>query len=308
MVEEKKGYRIKGNQKGRTDWVKKRVETHERELRSYEKETRTYEDGRKGIPIKEERSEKKRENSEWGFWKKYGEGYATRVTEWKKGVLQKKSLGKTKGKNVSWDRSNYLDGGKMERNERRSLKQNRRYVRSKEKRRRKEESANQVERRSEESKEPSEETRETWKANPRRQRGYEERPNWEKRDGKKGEGKKSVSGRWGENQINMRRIWMKFEKERDGEITRRRKRGKVVHGYEETDKDWGKLVKREEDRKERETRRSGTNRVRNRLEKEKRRRTLQQKIDWRKIRVKIWSPHGKRRRRYGKRDGETEKG
>lgn len=302
LVEEKNGYRKKGNQKGRTDWVKKRVGDHERELRSYEKETRTYEEGRKGRGIQEERSATKREKDgfeEWGFWKRYGEGDETKVTEWKKGILQKKSLGKGKKRSEPWDRSNYIHG---ERNERRRLKQNRRTVRIKEKRSRKDYPANQVERKSEES---AHEREKTWKKNPRRERGYEERQNGEKRDGKN-RGKGIRKGRWGENQRNIRRIWTEFGKERDGEITRRRKRGKVVHGYEETEKDWGKLVKREEDQKERETRRSGKTRVGNRLEKEKRRRNIQQKIDWRKRRVKIWSPHGKRRRRYGRRK-ETEK-
>jgi len=310
LVNDKKGYRIKGNQKGRKDWVKKRVDENERELRTYEKGRQTYEkerrsmddsmeieEGAKENQNQEVRREKK-ENEEWGFWKRYEKGDATRVSEWKKGVLQKKNLGK--GRNESWDRSTYLDEEKSERKERRRLKQKRRYVRIKEKRGRKQYDGNQVNRSSVDGKKEGK----IWKINPRRKRGYEERQNGEKRKRVKNRESGNQRRRWSENQRIKRRIWTEFGKERDGEITRRRKRGKVVHGYEETEKDWGKLVKREEKKKERETRRSGTIGQKggyggSRME--KRRSTLEKKIDWRKTRVKIWSPHGKRRRRYGRR-------
>jgi hypothetical protein len=294
--------------------MKERVNEHERELRYYERKPHEYaERFGEGEGKTDQRLETKtvleehaespkssEEESEWGFWKTYEAADAKRVLEWKKGILQKKQLGNQKM--LPWDRSSYLEK-EFELNQRRRLKQNRRYIREKEKRERQESHPLNMEEVS--SVHPQVERPRDRRKEGRRQRGYEDLQNPERRDSSR---VKDFGIQSKVNPVQTQRIWAQVGKSMDGEFTvRTGEEGKVQYGFSKKNLDKGKRERVQEEIEEREEQRLDPDVNASRKEernqeitrKAKRRKYLREKQESRQKRELVWTPFGKRMRVHG---------
>lgn len=310
------GYRVKENQVERIPWLKARVKAHERELRYYERKPKTYVEVLEGREKGSGETKKEREEvrshekgstsenaEEWGFWKTYEIGDEKRVLEWKKGILQKKQLGNRDG--LGWDRSTYVEGPSGL-NRRRSLTQNRRYLREKEKRERQERET--TKRKDFVSSHPRSERSAERKQEKRRGRGYEDLQNPEKRDRSRRNPEEITEGRDWVNPVQRQRVWEELGNTMEGEFTANLvEEGKIHYGFTKKTVEKGKRERVREEREGREEQRQDPERSSVRKEerhqektrKAKRRKALMEKEESRKKKEWIWTPFGKRLRVHG---------
>lgn len=307
---------MKENQVERIPWLKARVKAHERELRYYERKPKTYVEVLEGREKEGEETKKEREKGgriekgstsekagDWGFWKTYEVGDEKRVLEWKKGILQKKQLGNRDG--LGWDRSTYVEG-QNGLNQRRSLTQNRRYLREKEKRER--QGRERTKRKDFVSSHPRSERSTERKGEKRRGRGYEDLQNPERRDPSRRNPEETQERREWENPVQRQRVWEEVGNTMEGEFTANLvEEGKIHYGFTKKTLEKGKRERVREEREGREEQRQDPERSSGRKEeryhektrKAKRRKALMEKEESRKKKEWIWTPFGKRLRVHG---------
>jgi len=309
-VKDPKGYRRKGNQVGRTEWIQERRTKKETSLRYYERKPKEYKTLIVETETQEEKTKEREEgkrDSTWGFWKIYHEEEGKRVEEWKKTVLHKKSRGG--GSLGSWDRSRYREE-KSERNQRRSVTQDQRVLREKEKRPRQgkvnEETLVERERKRERPKEKEREK------DPRRTRTYEALQNPGERKPLEGwDPEKQAWVLYSVEVLGARKEATRWEEGKalvKVDLVMKKRQGKRKFGTRsfEEQKEKKKTLRREGSQREatryheadaEESRKQTW--LKEKARKQKQRKTFLKKSQSRQKKSLIWSPYGKRLQRYG---------
>jgi hypothetical protein len=327
--EDEAGSRRKRNQVGRTGWRQAQVNQASRALRYYEAKPRGYEAGREGESGPKGRGRNpgsgsealdpretpgSTEGSRWGFWKTYEPSEGKQVLEWKKTLVYKKALSSREAsrggdKALAWDRAGYLEGSGSVRG-RRTLIQSQGSLGDPTKASVQVQGERpQVERRRRTPTRPGERL----KGDPRRQRPREGLGSGEARSGE-------AEGGEGNSERGPGQAYAVWEEVRGGDQgrfsvkkTRRNKRKVKLSSLEGEEEKRQGLKADYHQREGRRFRDQGgrevTEATREKRRKEKvrlgkKRKTRRTKRKTGKKKARIWSPYGKRRRRYGSEGGK----